>query len=115
MEQWKRAPSAGWFGMRGKKVLGSNFFGMRGKKGPSGFLGMRGKKMSPPPQLSDTSNELSSPVDPFEDVWTLYKPRYQELEDLQAGIVMDRHSANEPQEDRLLENSVKTNLGKINI
>ncbi|CAG7629519.1 unnamed protein product [Allacma fusca] len=42
---WKRAPAAGFYGMRGKKVPGQNFFGMRGKKGPSGFLGVRGKKM----------------------------------------------------------------------
>lgn len=93
-------------------MLGSNFFGMRGKKGPSGFLGMRGKKMGPP-QLFDTSNELFPPLDSFNDVWTLSKGKYQDLEDLQAAA--DRPSGNEPQEDPLLENMVKVNLGKINI
>lgn len=40
----KRAPAAGFFGMRGKKRP-AGFFGMRGKKGPtvSNFFGVRGK------------------------------------------------------------------------
>jgi len=39
----KRAPTAGFFGMRGKKRP-AGFFGMRGKKGPavSNFFGVRG-------------------------------------------------------------------------
>lgn len=44
----KRAPSSGFFGMRGKKVP-SGFFGTRGKKGPfefrGKFVGVRGKKV----------------------------------------------------------------------
>ena len=41
----KRGPTAGFFGMRGKKIPASGFFGMRGKKNPaSGFFAMRGKK-----------------------------------------------------------------------
>ncbi|KAF4525688.1 hypothetical protein B566_EDAN015209 [Ephemera danica] len=45
----KRAPVAGFLGMRGKKrpgSAGSGFFGVRGKKGPShtNFFGVRGKK-----------------------------------------------------------------------
>lgn len=50
MEQYdeKRAPSGGFFGMRGKKVP-SGFFGTRGKKGPfefrGKFVGVRGKKV----------------------------------------------------------------------
>ena len=62
---WKRAPAAGFFGMRGKKVPGQNFYGMRGKKGPSGFLGMRGKKMMAESKLA----RLESPLLDTEDLW----------------------------------------------
>nr|CAD7439252.1 unnamed protein product [Timema bartmani] len=46
MDAFKRSPSSGFFGMRGKKVPSQGFFGLRGKKGPSGkaFFGTRGKK-----------------------------------------------------------------------
>lgn len=44
----KRAPSQGFFGMRGKKFsdydLGGN---LNDKRAPIGFMGMRGKKSSP--------------------------------------------------------------------
>nr|CAD7457219.1 unnamed protein product [Timema tahoe] len=45
MDAFKRSPSSGFFGMRGKKVPSQGFFGLRGKKAPgAGFVGMRGKK-----------------------------------------------------------------------
>lgn len=51
MDEEKRAPANGFFGMRGKKQPGrSSFFGMRGKKYPyqlrDKFVGVRGKKDS---------------------------------------------------------------------
>lgn len=68
----KREPTAGFFGMRGKKVPASGFFGMRGKKGPAvgffamrgkkaptaGFLGMRGKKESE--ELADRVEDMDT-------------------------------------------------------
>jgi len=66
---WKRAPAAGFFGMRGKKVPSSSFYGMRGKKGPSGFLGMRGKKQDPSFQ-SIMAPVNTSPVDIMGTGWT---------------------------------------------
>nr|UES72895.1 tachykinin-related peptide [Carausius morosus] len=43
---YKRAPSSGFLGLRGKKAPSQGFLGLRGKKAPSdsSFFGMRGKK-----------------------------------------------------------------------
>ncbi|CAB3361034.1 Hypothetical predicted protein [Cloeon dipterum] len=59
----KRAPAAGFFGMRGKKRP-AGFFGMRGKKGPavSNFFGVRGKK-SVPDELDTLLQSLLSKED----------------------------------------------------
>ncbi|XP_059473051.1 tachykinins isoform X2 [Neocloeon triangulifer] len=60
----KRAPAAGFFGMRGKKRP-AGFFGMRGKKGPavSNFFGVRGKK-SDPEELDNLLQALLSKESP---------------------------------------------------
>ncbi|KAJ8873926.1 hypothetical protein PR048_024763 [Dryococelus australis] len=57
-EGFKRAPSSGFLGLRGKKAPSQGFFGLRGKKAPSdsSFFGMRGKK-SP----SEAEGELTLP------------------------------------------------------
>jgi len=91
---WKRAPSASFYGMRGKKVPSSNFYGMRGKKGPSGFLGMRGKKMAVDFPLSHDQmmdymsqphvhDELSNPL------------RNRKLTELEIGAPSDNQRGDE--------------------
>ncbi|XP_037039736.1 tachykinins isoform X2 [Bradysia coprophila] len=64
MSEEKRAPNAGFFGMRGKKApMSTGFFGTRGKKGPfefrGKFVGVRGKKIPDGSPLRRLAMELS--------------------------------------------------------
>lgn len=81
----KRAPAAGFFGMRGKKVPASGFFGMRGKKGPSvGFFAMRGKKAPAAGFLGMRGKEYDEPVD-LETLLSYLGATYQHGRDKRNG------------------------------
>jgi len=87
---WKRAPSTGFYGMRGKKAPSASFYGVRGKKGPTGFLGVRGKK-----EHLVSPADLVSMENFYGDMWAkgdglMNKEKVNEYTDAQYALAAEK-------------------------